>query len=235
MLYYWWRETWYRGILVYAWPPYLQLVPEKVNTLCLTRGGVGAGQWRGELELSFREPLGWIGDRSPAPGSRGWHLTLDNNNMRIISLVWRSRISPLWKTMSLEDFSTSTSLHGWHFINDARDGKHKLAWGLLIALSISIWVPTIHVLASPGLFAVVAAVSTVLITLDFLNSKVVITIDSPSASLDQVIFPAVTFCNINQGNILQFWQLQTYLLIIMSSWVVYGFRRINNIFCTVSN
>ena len=48
----------------------------------------------------------------------------------------------------------------------------------------------------------VAAVSTVVITLAFLDSKVVITIDSPSASLDQVIFPAVTFCNINQGNIL---------------------------------
>ena len=49
-------------------------------------------------------------------------------------------------------------------------------------------------------FSVIAGVSTLVITLDFLNSKVVITIDSPSASLDQVIFPAVTFCNINQGN-----------------------------------
>ena len=49
----------------------------------------------------------------------------------------RSRISPLWKTMSLNEFSTSTSLHGWHFIHDATDGKHKVAWGLLIGLSIS--------------------------------------------------------------------------------------------------
>ena len=130
--------------------------------------------------------------------------------------------------MSLEDFSTSTSLHGWHFIHDARDGKHKLAWGLLIAVSISISVPT-FLLRSPGIFSVVAAVSTVVITLDFLNSKVVITIDSPSASLDQVIFPAVTFCNINQGN--NFWQKpdrldNTYI----APNILYSFKLINTNF-----
>ena len=52
--------------------------------------------------------------------------------------VLRSKISPLWKTMSLDEFSTSTSLHGWHFIHDATSGKLRLAWGLLIGLSIGI-------------------------------------------------------------------------------------------------
>ena len=109
----------------------------------------------------------------------------------------RSRISPLWKTMSLDEFSTSTSLHGWHFIHYSSDVKHKLAWGLLLGLSISS-LPS-GCPQTPFCYVVVIGVVSVYgIAVDFLNSKVVITIDSPSASLDEVHFPSLTFCNINQ-------------------------------------
>ena len=43
-----------------------------------------------------------------------------------------------------------------------------------------------------------AVFSIIIITEDFLKSKVDVTIDSPSASLDDVKFPSVTVCNINQ-------------------------------------
>ena len=46
-----------------------------------------------------------------------------------------TRLHPLLKTMSLDEFSMTTSLHGWHFIVNARNWKHKLAWGILIGCS----------------------------------------------------------------------------------------------------
>jgi len=96
-----------------------------------------------------------------------------------------SKLHPLLKTMSLDEFSMTTSLHGWHFIVDAKNWKHKLGWSLLIGLSI-----------------IVAVGSVSIITEDFVRSGVDITIDSPSASLEEVSFPSVTICNINQVSII---------------------------------
>ena len=56
-------------------------------------------------------------------------------NTRIYS---GSRLRPLLKTMSLDEFSMTTSLHGWHFIVNARDWKQKMGWLILIGLSIGI-------------------------------------------------------------------------------------------------
>ena len=160
----------------------------------------------GAAPLSVEERFKWEGTKTLywstglRPGFKGFikiilisSVTCHNGNHEST----RSRISPLWKTMSLDEFSTSTSLHGWHFIHDATDVKHKLAWGLLIGLSISIWLiaMTTH---SRSYVLVIGLVSVYGIAADFFNSKVVITIDSPSASLDQVHFPSLTFCNVNQ-------------------------------------
>ena len=46
-----------------------------------------------------------------------------------------TRLHPLLKTMSLDEFSMTTSLHGWHFIVNSPNWKHKLAWGILIGCS----------------------------------------------------------------------------------------------------
>ena len=101
--------------------------------------------------------------------------------------------------MSLDEFSMTTSLHGWHFIVNARDWKQKIGWIILIGLSIGDnFIHFVCIKNNPSPVIVVAVYSVCVISEDFFRSKVDITIDSPSASLEDVKFPSVTVCNINQ-------------------------------------
>ena len=85
-------------------------------------------------------------------------------------------------SITLADFCEHTSLHGWRYIF-AGNSPWRHIWVMIVCASIMI-----------ASFFIFTAAS------DFNRSTVVTTIHSTTESLDQVYFPAVTICNINQVN-----------------------------------
>ena len=81
---------------------------------------------------------------------------------------------------SLLEFSEHTSLHGWRYIFTGSNPWRQI-WLFIVCGSIVIASYFVYIAAS-----------------DFNKTKVVTTIKSTTGSLDQVYFPSVTICNINQ-------------------------------------
>jgi hypothetical protein len=78
-------------------------------------------------------------------------------------------------------FCDETSLHGWSYLNHKMNKVWKIIWILFIFLIIgtSIYVIEINIKS-------------------YLQARTVTTIDSTIASLNDVSFPSVYICNINQ-------------------------------------
>ena len=82
------------------------------------------------------------------------------------------------------EFCEETTLNGWYYLAKQNIGKiARSYWGLVVLGSL--------ILA--GVFVYGA-------TDEFLNSTVIITVDSVTASLDRVLFPSLVVCNQNQVN-----------------------------------
>ena len=80
------------------------------------------------------------------------------------------------------EFCEETTLNGWYYM--AKNNITKLSrffWMMVILSSIG-W----------ALFLCYG------IVVEFLNSNVIITVESVSASLDEVLFPSIVICNQNQ-------------------------------------
>ena len=81
-----------------------------------------------------------------------------------------------------EEFCEETNLNGWYYMAKRNLSIcSRLFWALMIMSSIG--------LAFFFCFGIIT---------EFLNSNVIITVDSVSASLDQVLFPSLVVCNQNQ-------------------------------------
>ena len=82
--------------------------------------------------------------------------------------------------LAFREFCDSTSLHGWHQLN--RVGNHgKAAWVIIVFSSFTV----------ASFFLATSIV-------DFVDKSVVTTIETTTASLQEVYFPTVIVCNINQ-------------------------------------
>ena len=94
--------------------------------------------------------------------------------------VW-SHDEAVKMSSELQKFCESTSLHGWGYIYVSQSLPSRLYWSaVLIASSI------VCVLFINSAFQ------------SYMDSDVVITIESSHAPLSDVYFPAITICNMNQ-------------------------------------
>ena len=83
------------------------------------------------------------------------------------------------------EFCEDTTLHGWNYLVKRNISKSsRLFWAFVIFLSIGLAVVSCHGIIS-----------------EFLVSDVIITVDSVSATLDNVLFPSIVVCNQNQVSI----------------------------------
>ena len=81
-----------------------------------------------------------------------------------------------------EEFCEETTLNGWYYMAKQNLTKcSRVFWAFMILSSIGL-----------AVFFCVGIVT------EFLNSNVIITVDSVSASLDNVLFPSIVVCNQNQ-------------------------------------
>ena len=81
-----------------------------------------------------------------------------------------------------EEFCEETTLNGWYYMAKQNLTKcSRVFWTFMILSSIGL-----------AFFFCVGIVT------EFLNSNVIITVDSVSASLDNVLFPSMVVCNQNQ-------------------------------------
>ena len=80
------------------------------------------------------------------------------------------------------EFCEETTLNGWYYLAKRGVGIiSRTYWSLVVVASIC-----------------AAAFFCYGITNEWMDSSVIITVDSVSASLDKVVFPAITICNQNQ-------------------------------------
>ena len=80
------------------------------------------------------------------------------------------------------DFCEETTLNGWYYLSRRGVGLiGRSYWSLVVLAS----------LGAAGFFCHGT-------TSEWLDSSVIITVDSVSASLDKVVYPAITVCNQNQ-------------------------------------
>ena len=80
------------------------------------------------------------------------------------------------------EFCEETTLNGWYYLAKQSIGKiGRTYWGLVVLGSLIL----------SGFFIYGA-------TTEFLNSTVIITVDSVTTSLDKVLFPSLVVCNQNQ-------------------------------------
>ena len=80
------------------------------------------------------------------------------------------------------EFCEETTLNGWYYLAKQNIGKiGRIYWGLVVLGSLVL----------SGFFIYGA-------TNEFLQSTVIITVDSVTASLDKVLFPSLVVCNQNQ-------------------------------------
>ena len=93
-------------------------------------------------------------------------------------------VSSIWDRMeTFNSFCRHTTLHGWQYMAEQSFTRlQKLFWGFIICVSF--------------------ACATVLIynnLLIFKNATVVTTVDTMTAPLDDIFFPSITVCNLNQA------------------------------------
>ena len=88
---------------------------------------------------------------------------------------------------NFEIFCEETSLHGWSYLNNKMNKFWKMIWMLFIFLIIGISIYVIEMNIK-----------------NYLQATTVTTIDSTIASLKDVTFPSIYFCNINQVSV---WQI----------------------------
>ena len=82
------------------------------------------------------------------------------------------------------EFCEETTLNGWYYLAKQNIGKlARSYWSLVVLGSLIV----------AGFFVYGA-------TDEFLNSTVIITVDSVTASLEKVLFPSLVVCNQNQVN-----------------------------------
>ena len=74
------------------------------------------------------------------------------------------------------------SLSTWEILGSAPNWRHRLAWAVLITAA-----------------CLAALLAVFCIAVEFNQTKVHVTIHSISAGLEEVSFPSVTLCNINQA------------------------------------
>ena len=83
------------------------------------------------------------------------------------------------------EFCENTTLDGWYYLVKQNISKSsRIFWAFVIFLSIGLAVVFCHGIIS-----------------EFLVSDVIITVDSVSATLDNVLFPSIVVCNQNQVSI----------------------------------
>ena len=83
---------------------------------------------------------------------------------------------------NFEEFCEETTLNGWYYMAKQNLTKcSRLFWASMILSSIGL-----------AFFFCIGIVT------EFMNSNVIITVDSVSASLDNVLFPSMLVCNQNQ-------------------------------------
>ena len=83
---------------------------------------------------------------------------------------------------NFEEFCEETTSNGWYYMDKQNLTKcSRLFWAFLILSSIGL-----------AFFFCIGIVT------EFMNSNVIITVDSVSASLDNVLFPSMLVCNQNQ-------------------------------------
>ena len=81
-----------------------------------------------------------------------------------------------------EEFCEETTLNGWYYMAKENLTKSsRVFWAFMILSSIGL-----------------ASFFCIGIVIEFVNSNVIITVDSVSASLDKVLFPSMVVCNQNQ-------------------------------------
>jgi hypothetical protein len=91
------------------------------------------------------------------------------------------------KMKNFDIFCEETSLHGWSYLNNKMNKFWKMIWMLFIFLIIGISIYVIEMNIK-----------------NYLQATTVTTIDSTIASLKDVTFPSIYFCNINQVSV---WQI----------------------------
>ena len=96
-----------------------------------------------------------------------------------LALLMKQAIAPRGP---FSEFCEETTLNGWYYLSKRGVGLvGRSYWSLVVLAS----------LGAAGFFCHGT-------TSEWLDSSVIITVDSVSASLDKVVFPAITVCNQNQ-------------------------------------
>ena len=105
-------------------------------------------------------------------------------SVRISSLEWDNlKLQETLKPRNqFSEFCEETTLNGWYYLAKKSVGRiGRSYWGLVVLGSLVL----------SGFFIYGA-------TNEFLDSTVIITVDSVTASLDKVLFPSLVVCNQNQ-------------------------------------
>jgi hypothetical protein len=79
------------------------------------------------------------------------------------------------------NFCQQTSLHGWQYLDSESKRWRKIIWAIFILASILASVNFLHKAFE-----------------EYVNATTVTSIDSTTASLNDIIFPSVIICNVNQ-------------------------------------
>ena len=91
-------------------------------------------------------------------------------------------------------FCEDTTLHGWQYVDKQTFTKlQKIFWGVILFLS--------------GVGATLFLYDNIVI---FKNATVVTTIDTMTAPLNEVFFPSITVCNLNQARMSFFEEIGVY-------------------------